>query len=199
VIPDGNRRWARRRRASVSQAYAIGFCKVIQVVLALSRRSIRELTFFGLSHDNYLKRPPDEVDSILTRIIDSMQVATHLLGSEGIRIRFFGALEELGRRHHDGLLQIESATALAAPATNLNILVNYSFGSELHRAGRPAAHEIPPCDCVFRSGGRRRLSGFLPLQSAEAELCFSRKLWPDVQPPDVERRIFGRIRKNAGA
>jgi undecaprenyl diphosphate synthase len=199
IIPDGNRRWASYRHASLAQAYAIGFCRVIQVVLTLAREGIQDLTFFGLSRDNYHKRPPDQVEMLLTRIIDSMQVATHLLRAEGVQVKFVGAVADLGVTHYKQLLEIEGNTLSKCPSTNLNILVNYSPGWDLQKLGTYATIEIPNCDCIFRSGGMHRLSGFLPMQSSEAELFFSRKLWPDVQPADIHGNIYKKIHKNLGA
>src|SRR5262249_10201600 len=38
----------------------------------------------------------------------------------------------------------------------------------------------PPVDLLLRTGGQRRLSGFLPLQTAYAELYFLDTLWADL-------------------
>lgn len=199
IIPDGNRRWANKRQASLSQAYAIGFCRIVQVTLALTKRGVKDLTFFGLSHGNYSQRPHHQIEDLLTRIIDSVQTSTALLRAEAIQVRFIGAISDLGVKHHNHLLMIERDTHLESPSTRLNILVNYSPAWDLQTDGTHATSTIPNCDWVFRSGGNRRLSGFLPIQSSEAELHFSQKLWPDVRPIDVERICFKKPRKNWGA
>jgi undecaprenyl diphosphate synthase len=39
---------------------------------------------------------------------------------------------------------------------------------------------VPAVDLVVRTGGQRRLSGFLPLQTAYAELWFTDALWSEL-------------------
>lgn len=199
IIPDGNRRWAHTRQASLSQAYAIGFCRIVEVILALSQRGVQDVTVFGLSHANYAQRPQDQIEDLLTRIIDSVQTATALLCAEAIQVRFIGAIRDLSVQHHSQLLMIERQTYLESPLTRLNILVNYSPAWDLQPEGSYATSTIPYCDWIFRSGGNHRLSGFLPIQSSEAELHFSRKLWPDIRPIDVEKMFSKKARKNWGA
>jgi undecaprenyl diphosphate synthase len=38
---------------------------------------------------------------------------------------------------------------------------------------------MPDPDLIIRTGGEKRLSGFLPWQSVYSELFFSDSLWPD--------------------
>lgn len=44
-----------------------------------------------------------------------------------------------------------------------------------------ASSSVPPVNLVVRWGGRRRLSGFLPLQCAYADMYVVDTLWPDMQ------------------
>jgi undecaprenyl pyrophosphate synthase len=54
----------------------------------------------------------------------------------------------------------------------VHIAVNYAgtYGSH--------APAVTAIDLVIRTGGQKRLSGFLPVESAFAELWFSDRLWP---------------------
>src|SRR5665213_118179 len=94
IIPDGNRRWAKRHRLSLHQAYAVGFRNGIDLALRLPKMGFRHLTFYGLTNANYIYRPPDQVDSLLSQIIDSMIAETPLLLDNGIRIKFYGEIEQ---------------------------------------------------------------------------------------------------------
>jgi tritrans,polycis-undecaprenyl-diphosphate synthase [geranylgeranyl-diphosphate specific] len=42
----------------------------------------------------------------------------------------------------------------------------------------------PSPDLIIRTGGERRLSNFLPFQSAYSELMFTDKKWPDMKKKD---------------
>lgn len=80
----------------------------------------------------------------------------------------------------------------------VHVGVNYSGQQELtavlgavrrHGAATVAASPrrfklsagVPPVDLVIRTGGQQRLSGFLPFQTAYAELWFTPTLWPELQ------------------
>ena len=67
---------------------------------------------------------------------------------------------------------------------NLNFLVNYDWEWDLKNAlncGHIASHDIAPIDMVIRWGGRRRLSGFLPVQSVYADFYVVDPYWPDFE------------------
>jgi undecaprenyl diphosphate synthase len=44
-------------------------------------------------------------------------------------------------------------------------------------------------DLIIRTGGERRLSNFLPWQSAYSELYFSDELWPDFSRRHLEEAL----------
>ena len=91
-----------------------------------------------------------------------------------------------------GELGIKST--LADGHLRVNLLVNYSWQWDV-AAGRAAGSrgpawaeglplataEVPRVELVVRWGGRHRLSGFLPLQSAYADLYVIDTLWPDME------------------
>lgn len=48
---------------------------------------------------------------------------------------------------------------------------------------------IPDPDLIIRTGGEKRLSGYLPFQSTYSELIFLDKLFPDFGPEDLINAI----------
>ena len=48
---------------------------------------------------------------------------------------------------------------------------------------------LPPVDFLIRTSGEQRLSNFLLLQSAYAELYFTDVLWPDFKPKQFKRAL----------
>ncbi len=46
-------------------------------------------------------------------------------------------------------------------------------------SGKIASSDISRIDLIMRWGGRRRLSGFLPIQSVYADFYIIDKMWPD--------------------
>lgn len=73
------------------------------------------------------------------------------------------------------------ATPTNAPLSKKDAL--HLLESNLDTAG------IPPVDLLIRTGGEMRLSNFLLLQSAYAELYFSKTLFPDFKSDDLEKII----------
>src|SRR5438067_1396628 len=75
-----------------------------------------------------------------------------------------------------------------------------------HRVGTRAVDHtgaaVPDVDLLIRTGGEQRLSDFLLWECAYAELFFTRKMWPDFTPADLEAAVqefrtrarrFGRV------
>jgi undecaprenyl diphosphate synthase len=104
---------------------------------------------------------------------------------------------------------IEARTA-ALTRLNLTVAINYGGRNELLRAARDLAaraaageidpakideamlsgaldtHDIPDPDLVIRTSGETRTSNYLIWQSAYAEYEFSRTLWPDFTPAELD-------------
>ncbi|MBP5308565.1 MAG: undecaprenyl diphosphate synthase family protein, partial [Clostridia bacterium] len=100
-------------------------------------------------------------------------------------------------------LAAEEKTRQYAPYA-LNVLVNYGGRSELVRAARmlsgkevPAESfrsglyrpDLPDPDLIIRTGGERRLSGFMPFQSAYSELYFCDTLFPDFGQAEIDAAL----------
>ncbi len=65
--------------------------------------------------------------------------------------------------------------------------MNYSFKnnrpiSDSNLVKGIASAEISRMDLIIRWGGRRRLSGFLPIQSIYADFYVLDDFWPDFKP-----------------
>jgi undecaprenyl diphosphate synthase len=100
----------------------------------------------------------------------------------------------------------------------LNIAINYGARAELCRAAEQLRLTDTPVteqamseamytaqsgdpDIIVRTGGDLRISNFLLWQAAYAELYFTKKLWPDFSPEDVDgviREFYTRKRRYGG-
>lgn len=54
---------------------------------------------------------------------------------------------------------------------------------------RIASSDISRIDLIIRWGDRRRLSGFLPVQSIYADFYVLDKMWPDFSPDDLYQAL----------
>jgi tritrans,polycis-undecaprenyl-diphosphate synthase [geranylgeranyl-diphosphate specific] len=205
IIPDGNRRWARRNGKSLLEAYLYGYRKLVEVSEYLLDRGVRYLSVFSMSYENCVNRDPQE-----KKIIE--EVAVYALRDirfnqrfrdYGIRLLVLGDpsifSERVAREASESVRILDGGRGGV-----LCLLICYSGRWEaLHysRLGMiPPSLLLPPVDLVIRSGSARRLSGFLPVASEFAELYFTDKLWPELALEDIESALewFSRQKRNFG-
>jgi short-chain Z-isoprenyl diphosphate synthase len=226
LMLDGNRRWARQAGfEDVTEGHLAGARHIEDVLDWCSEAGVKHVTLWLLSTDN-LRRPPDELESLL-RII--AQVAGELC-AEGRpwRVRAVGALDLLPERTAAALKAAEESTA-DRPGLVVNIAVGYGGRQEIadavrsllleHAAQGLTIEELadivdvdrigehlytagqPDPDLVIRTSGEQRLSGFLLWQSVHSEFYFCDALWPDFRHVDFLRalRDYGNRQRRFGA
>jgi len=84
-------------------------------------------------------------------------------------------------------LELQAHARTRSPGDlRVNLLLNYGWQWDL--AGLPErlrSEQASRVDLVVRWGGRNRLSGFLPVQSAYADIYILDTLWPDMHSDDL--------------
>ena len=211
-IMDGNGRWARLRGLAREQGHKVG-AKVFQdLVEYCSELGLACMTVYAFSTENW-KRPKNEVDAIFALLSEYLERVIPKLASYNVRIRFLGDPTPFPAELRAKMQQVERMSE--ASTQILNIAINYGGRDEILHAVQEtlAAGETvsentierhlytvgcPPLDLVVRTGGELRISNFLVWQSAYAELYFTKKLWPDMRPADVDDAIlafYGRRRR----
>ena len=101
----------------------------------------------------------------------------------------YGALEEV----------VFACKNIASLAKNDELQIEQISANTL--ATNLFTHDIPNPDLLIRSSGELRLSNFLLLQMSYTELYFTKTLWPDFQPRDLDFAIenFNDRRRRYGA
>jgi len=208
VIPDGNRRYAKKVGLDFYHAYKRGVEKVRSFLLwALEYREIKNVTFFALSTEN-LQRSRLELE-ILFRIFEEELRKTledPLIHENRVRVRFIGDMSLLPKRVVKWAEELEAVTKNYGNY-HLTLALGYGGRAEIVRcvkrllSGEVKLAEIteeslfqcldtrdlpnPEPDVVVRTGGEKRLSNFLLYQTAYSELVFLDKLWPEVERDDL--------------
>jgi len=208
VIPDGNRRYAKKAGLDFYHAYRRGVEKVRNFLTwALEYREIKNVTFFALSTEN-LQRSRLELE-ILFKIFDEefrRTLEDPLIHENKVRIRFIGDRNLLPNRIVKYMEELESLTSNYSNY-HLTFALGYGGRAEIVRCirrmltGEVKMTEItedslfqcldtrdlpnPEPDVVLRTGGEKRISNFLLYQSAYSELIFLDKLWPEVEKEDL--------------
>lgn len=189
IIPDGNRRWAVEKGLQKQDGYQRGLDPGLMLYEMCLELGIPELTFYGFTQDNN-KRPEIQRKAFQKACVDAVSMLSNrdasLLVIGDSSSRFFPAeLNQYTRRKTfgKGLIRI-------------NFLVNYGWkwdlshitekGTEARRSTnllkKVASSDISRVDLIVRWGGRRRLSGFLPLQAIYSDFYVVDDMWPDFKP-----------------
>jgi undecaprenyl diphosphate synthase len=197
IIMDGSGRWAAARGLPVAEGHREGARALRRTVEAAIDLGIRSLAVYAFSTENWA-RPPDEVESILELMDETIDRELPDLAKQGVRTRFFGRRDRVPEALRGKMAQLEAETA---ENERLQLWIAFDYGgraelveaarrvvedglgpeeiSEEALAARLFAPELPDPDLVIRTSGELRVSNFLLWQSAYAEFVFTETLWPD--------------------
>ncbi len=189
IIPDGNRRWAEQKGLPKEAGYARGIEPGLRLYKICLELGISELTFYGFTQDN-TKRPAAQKKAFQEACIQ----AVTLLSKHDAQLRVIG--NHTSPLFPRELLPFTTRQTFGRGRIRVNFLVNYGWKWDLnypltanHRfepgldlVSAIASADIPRVDLIIRWGGRRRLSGFLPVQSIYADFFVLDELWPDFEP-----------------
>ncbi|TFZ01611.1 polyprenyl diphosphate synthase [Ramlibacter rhizophilus] len=204
IVMDGNGRWATRRFLPRVAGHKVGVDALRACVRHCGDIGVKVLTVFAFSSENW-SRPPEEVSGLMELLALALSREVPQLRAEGVRIHFVGDRNSLAPKVRAGLAQAEAATA-ANTRLIFNICFNYGgrwdivqAAARLAAEGRAVTEEalsgamalahVPDPDLVIRTGGEQRISNFLLWQSAYSEFYFSKKLWPEFGPAELDAAI----------
>lgn len=179
IIPDGNRRWAKRNGLRKEDGYAYGLGPGLQLLRLAQKYDIPEVTYYGFTVDN-CKRPKEQVHAFSDACVQAVQMISH----ESAALHVIGNTDSAC--FPEQLLPYVNTKRqpVSSRQTTVNFLVNYGWEWDMKNGW--ASRDIPRIDLVIRWGGMRRLSGFLPLQTVYADFYIVDDLWPDFQ----EKQFF---------
>ena len=206
LIVDGVRRWARLNRTNLTSAYTTAMRKLAEVVQYLLSVNVDIISIYLLSKQN-LSRSSIELRSVYTaEILFLTDLMPKLIKLYNVRIIHVGYSNLLPERYLKELRKLTKMTT-KNKGPRIYILAAYDPISELKQAAKKGPYGIRsalcvpgPLDLVVRTGATYRLSGFLPLQAAYAELFFVKKYWNDLQRSDLKKVLddFARRERRFG-
>lgn len=197
IIMDGNRRWAEAKELTTFEGHLAGAQRIEPIVEQAGETGISHLSLYSFSTENW-KRGEDEKANIM-RVFRQMlhDPVVNRFKEQGVRVKILG---DYGKFPSDIISDIEALQE--GSEANNRLTVNFALGyggkDEVIRATnklldlgvKHVTPELleeqldtagqPDVDLMIRTGGQRRLSGFLLWQSPYAELYFTDTLWPDI-------------------
>ena len=198
---DGNGRWAKERGKPRVEGHYQGAKQIEKVLSAARDCGVKYITLYAFSSENW-NRPKEEVDALMALLLASVQENRKLVINNKVRFRTIGNIDALPQECVQAIRQLEADTKNFTEQT-LILALNYGARDELVRAVSKLAKkieqgevkpdeisygsisenldtaDIPDPDLMIRTSGEMRLSNYLMLQSAYAELHFTKTYWPD--------------------
>lgn len=183
IIPDGNRRWAVSNGMTKEKGYKEGLNPGLDLFKLCQGIGVKELTYYGFTTDN-TKRPSEQRKAFAHACVE----AVNMLSKEDASLLVVGNTSS--PMFPKELLPYTNRKTFGNGSMKVNFLVNYGWEWDLnnlklsdkskkniHRNIK--SNDISRVDLIIRWGGRRRLSGFLPVQSIYADFYVIDEYWPD--------------------
>jgi undecaprenyl diphosphate synthase len=211
IIMDGNGRWAKQHNLPRIEGHRRGAEAVKRTLKAAQENGVKNLTLYAFSVENW-NRPKNEVDALMDLLDRFLKDQLPELIKRKIRLRVIGRYRELPERIQARLRNAEEVTQEFDEYT-LGLALNYGSRTEIIDAVKAVVHaarvgdldldnldydhfrsylytrEMPDPDLVIRTSGESRLSNFLLLQSAYAEIYLSKVLWPDFDEKEFKNAL----------
>ncbi len=211
IIMDGNGRWAKKQGLARMFGHKQGVEVVHNITEAAAELGLRYMTLYTFSTENW-NRPKEEVDALMTLLVDTIAKETPTLMKNNVRLLTIGDLDRLPEAAHKKFLACIEQTA-GNTGLSLVIALSYSARWEIVNAIRNAVTAaqkgelrpedvneefvsdlmttkgIPDPDLLIRTSGELRISNFLLWQLAYSELYFTDCLWPEFTTEEFYKAI----------
>ncbi len=217
IIPDGNRRWAKKVGLDVKYGHIQGYERMREVLSWLYDLGIRVVTVYAMSNENCLHRPLEERKNLFNIIKRGLEelLESDVLHKYKVRVRVIGRLELVPEDLRELAKEVEEKSRNYSERF-LNIALCYGGRQEIVDAikaivkdildkkisiddinedlvakylGTSHLNEYAEPDLVIRTSGEMRISNFLLWQIAYSELYFCDVLWPEIRRIDILRAI----------
>ena len=214
IIPDGSRRWGITNGKPPSWDGRESGEKAKEMIYHIleNHPEITEITIWAMSTENFKRDYMDKkrVFDLVENLIDSMLEDKKSLKDRGIKVNFFGTkFDEVPQSLKDAIARSAEMNKEHGEI-RLNIGLGYGGKFEIVMAAANLAKKIHErslfkkmtqisermfekflmvprsLDLIIRTGGERRLSGFMLYQAEYAELFFSDTLWPDFSTKEFD-------------
>lgn len=211
IIMDGNGRWAKRQGLARMYGHKQGVETVHNITEAAAELGIDYLTLYTFSTENW-NRPKQEVDALMTLLVDTIVKETPTLMKNNVRLLTIGDTDRLpaeAKRKFELCMQETAANT----GLKMVIALSYSARWEMTEAARRMAADavkgvlrpedineqtvsdylttrsMPDPDLLIRTSGELRISNFLLWQLAYSELYFTECLWPEFTVEEFYKAI----------
>ena len=218
IIPDGNRRWAREKGLAPWEGHEAGAKIFEELIETALNKGIKCLSLWGSSMDNLLKRPIAEKRALLDiykRYFDRLLNGKEIYENE-VKVNFIGRWEEqfpeslkktiyevIDKTNHYKKKMLNFMLAYSGTDDMLSAVqkINNTCSPEIKITGEDIKKnlmtaELPSVDFMIRTGGEPHNSnGFMMWDTADAQLYFFEKNFPDFSSSEFEAALLEYARR----
>ncbi|MFA5986177.1 MAG: polyprenyl diphosphate synthase [Parcubacteria group bacterium] len=218
VIPDGNRRWAKKRGLQPWEGHDVGAKMIEKIVRKARELGIQYISIWGSSKENLVKRPMrerQELINIYTKYFEKL-INSEEVEKDDVRINIIGGWREQLPKNLVNLLEEGIEKTKYHHKYHVNFFLSYSGDDEMLAAIREIiknchdsatvtkdtvkkhlfTKDLPPVDYLIRTGGEPHLStGFMMWDIANAQLFFSDLYFPEFDDGEFEKAIADYARR----
>ncbi|MBS4167427.1 polyprenyl diphosphate synthase [Parachlamydia sp. AcF125] len=204
IIPDGNRRWAKKQQASAKVGHREGADNLIEIVKACKELGIQAVTFYAFSTENWA-RPQEEVQALMWLLDVYLTEQRGTMLKEGIRFDTIGDLSKIPENVVETITKTKQFTK-QCDQVRMILAVNYGGRDDICRAVNRLVKDyqkqegvaekiteeviaryldtanMEDPDLLIRTSGEWRISNFLLWQISYTEVYITDVLWPDFTP-----------------
>lgn len=202
IIPDGNRRWAKKNLKDAFLGHKKGTETINTAIKFCIKKEIKYLSFYTFSLENF-NRSEVEKNYLFNLLADHFEEELPRLIKDGVRVRFIGQSSMFPEKLKPVIKKIEESTNHLSKL-NLSLLFCYGGRQEIIYAVKSVAKkvkdgeididkiddqslkshfwssDIPDPDLIIRTSKRARLSNYFLFQAAYSEFIFLDCFWPDI-------------------
>ena len=132
IIPDGNRRWAKKHLLPSMMGHKKGVEVLKEIVKACAEFGVKYLTMYAFSTENW-NRKKEEVDFLMDLLAQTIKNELSELNENNVKLTFLGNLKQLNQSLQD-ILADAVETTKNNTGVNLNIAINYGARDEITNA-----------------------------------------------------------------
>jgi undecaprenyl diphosphate synthase len=215
LIPDGNRRWAKRKGLLPWEGHLEG-AKVLEKILKKAlEMKIPYFTFWGGSYDNLTKRSKREINFLFKvyGIYFKKLLKEKRVDENEVRINVFGRWKEIFPKNLKRIVKRAIEKTKNYKNHFLTLLLAYNGTDEMLDCIKKISRifrekevkideklllenlwtgELPPVDLIIRTGCEgdpHNSTGFMMWLTSYSQLYFTKTLFPDFTQKEFERAI----------
>ena len=227
IIPDGNRRWARRKGFSPEKGHEIAMETVEKILQKSLELKIPYITFWLASLDNLTNRSKKEVKFLIKVIEEEIErlLEDGRIQENKVKIRVLGRFRKIFPKKIVNLIEKLIKKTEKHDLFFLTILLAYDGTDEMLNAMKRIisftkkrtikvtkelikdflwTKDLPPVDLIIRTGCEgdpHNSAGFMMWDTRYSQYYFTKTLFPDLTPEEFEKaiNIFLKTERRLGA